>query len=312
MTRTGEPKSPKQSAVQFPIDLRNVTRVFGSRIVVDDVSLRVARGTTYGFIGLNGAGKTTTIRMMAGLLAPTIGAITIAGCPIPEDRDLVKTKVGYVPDRPNVYPWFTVREAIVFARSFYPGWNSDYCSELLKMFRLDLKQKCGKLSKGQGAKLSLLLAMCHEPEVLILDEPTSGFDPLVREEFLEGVLSVTSQREQTVFFSSHSLADVQRLADHVGLLHEGKLLVNRPVAELVETTKRIRMVLEDDAGPAVVPPGVIHQQRQGREWTVTVENFAGERVEFLKSGNRVSHLEVEDLSLDDVFKDYVRGKQEAK
>jgi ABC-2 type transport system ATP-binding protein len=295
--------------IEFPIELKNVTRRFGKQLAVNELSFQVARGKTFGFIGLNGAGKTTAIRMMVGLLAPHGGSITINGVSVPQQREWVKRYVGYVPDRPTVYSWMRVERAISFTRSFYPNWNDARCAMLLRMFKLDLRKEARHLSKGQAAKLSLLLAICHDPPVLILDEPTSGLDPLVREEFLEGVLAATSELEQTVLFSSHTLADVQRLADSVGLLHEGRLLLNSPVDELLDRTKRIRAVLEEDNSPHRPPPGFIWEQVTGREWLITVKNFDASQIEFVRAKNRISHLDVQDLSLDDVFKDFVRGQQ---
>jgi ABC-2 type transport system ATP-binding protein len=295
--------------IEFPIMLNNLTRRFGKSTVVNDLSLNIPRGTTVGFVGLNGAGKTTTIRMIVGLLKPNSGQITVAGCSIPAERDVVKPHIGYVPDRPNVYSWMRVQQAIDFARSFYVNWNKQRCDELVKLFDLDLSKRAKNLSKGQAAKLSLLLALCHEPKVLILDEPTSGFDPLVREEFLEGVLAVTSERQQTVLFSSHTLADVERLADSVAILHEGRLVLHSPVDSLLDHTKRIRAVLEDESSTRQTPPGLLFQTVRGREWTLTVEKFSPDQVEFVRSHNRVSQVEVLDVSLDDVFKDVIRGKK---
>jgi len=300
-----------ESADNFPIDLQNVSRRFGQTIAVNNLTLRVPRGTTLGFIGLNGAGKTTAIRMMVGLLRAHAGLIQIAGFRVPDSRERFKPLIGYVPDRPHVYPWMRVSQAIEFAKAFYPNWNDSRCNELLKLFALDRNKRAKQLSKGQAAKLSLLLAICHDPPVLILDEPTSGLDPLVREEFLEGVLAVTADRAQTVLFSSHTLADVQRLADSVAVLHEGKLLLHKPVDDLLQKTKRIRAVLEDDANNRQAPPGHIFQQVRGREWLITVRDFAPEQVEFVRAKNRISHVDVEDMSLDEVFKDVVRGQKEA-
>jgi ABC-2 type transport system ATP-binding protein len=300
-----------ETAGDFPIRLEHVTRRFGKQLAVNDLTLSIPRATTFGFIGLNGAGKTTAIRMMVGLLAPTSGSIQIDGVEVPRDRNLVKTRIGYVPDRPNVYPWMRVQQAIDFVRSFQPHWNQSRCDELMKMFELDPKKRAKHLSKGQAAKLSMLLAICHDPAVLIFDEPTSGLDPLVREEFLEGVLSVTSERQQTVLFSSHTLSDVQRLADSIGLMHEGKLLLHAPVDELLDRTKRICAVLEEENGKREAPPGMVFQRVRGREWTITVENFQQEQIEFVRAKNRISHLDVQDMSLDDVFKDFVRGQKEA-
>jgi ABC-2 type transport system ATP-binding protein len=247
--------------------------------------------------------------MIVGLLKPHGGEITVAGCRIPADIEVAKANIGYVPDRPNVYGWMRVQQAIDFARSFYVNWNSRRCDELVKIFDLDRSTRAKNLSKGQAAKLSLLLALCHEPKVLILDEPTSGFDPLVREEFLEGVLAVTSERQQTVLFSSHALADVERLADSVAILHEGRLVLHSPVDSLLDRTKRIRAVLENESTARQTPPGLVFQTVHGREWTVTVENFSADQVEFIRSHNQVSAVEVLDVSLDDVFKDVIRGKK---
>ncbi|HEX3357271.1 MAG TPA: ABC transporter ATP-binding protein [Tepidisphaeraceae bacterium] len=300
-----------ETAGDSPIRLEHVTRRFGKMLAVNDLTLSIPRATTFGFIGLNGAGKTTAIRMMVGLLAPSSGSIHVDGIEVPRDRDRVKTHIGYVPDRPNVYPWMRVEEAISFVRSFQPKWNQARCDELMKMFELDPRKRAKHLSKGQAAKLSMLLAICHDPAVLIFDEPTSGLDPLVREEFLEGVLSVTSERQQTVLFSSHTLSDVQRLADNIGIMHEGKLLLHAPVDELLDRTKRIRAVLEEENGKHEAPPGMVFQRVRGREWMITVENFRQEQIEFVRSRNRISHLDVQDMSLDDVFKDFVRGQKEA-
>ncbi len=182
----------------------------------------------------------------------------------------------------------------------------------MELFELDANARVKDLSKGSGAKLSLLLAMAHDPEVLILDEPTSGLDPLVRDEFLEGVLAATAERGQTVLFSSHTLADVQRLADSVGLLHEGRLLLHSTVDDLLERTKRIRAVLTEPNATGDTPPGAIWQQVRGREWLVTVKDFSREQVEFIRSRPGVEQVDVIDMSLDDVFKDVVRGERETK
>ena len=314
MTMT--PQSTIESTAE--INLLNVTRRFGRTLAVDDLSLHIPAGTTCGFIGLNGAGKTTTIRMLVGMLSPSYGSIIVAGCSLPAQRQRVKTRLGYVPDRPTVYPWMRVGQAMQFCQSLYgPQWNQKRCDELVKTLRLDVTRQIKHLSKGSAAKVSLLLAIGHDPQVLILDEPTSGFDPLARDEFLEGVLRLgmaeaEAGRPRTVLFSSHSLTDVQRVADSVALMHHGKLLFHRPTDELLETTKRIRSVLQESNGRSAMatPPGTIHQQIRGREWTVTVENFSTDQLEFLRSKNNIQQADVIDMTLDDVFRDYVRTTEE--
>jgi ABC-2 type transport system ATP-binding protein len=286
--------------------------------VVDNVSLKVPTGTTCGFIGLNGAGKTTTIRMLVGLLAPTMGVITLAGCDMPGERDRSRRLIGYVPDRPTVYSWMTGNQAIKFCKAIYGGqWDDTLIATVAKSLRLDLSKEVKHLSKGSAAKLSLLLAIGHNPRVLILDEPTSGFDVLARDEFLEGILTVntTAQAEgkppRTVLFSSHSLGDVQRLADSVAILHEGKLLLHEPIDRLLGQTKRIRAVMDETPQKTVAPPGTVRESFVGREWTVTVKDFSADQVEFIRGKNRVTQLDVQDLTLDEVFRDYVRSDDKA-
>lgn len=293
----------------YAIECQNLTRRFRWQHAVANLNLRLARGRTLGFVGLNGAGKTTAIRMMVGLLKPTSGTVRVAGCEIPRERDKMKPLVGYVPDRPTVYPWMRVREAIAFCRTFYPRYNDQRVAELMRVLDLDPDRRVKHLSKGNAAKVSLLLAVGHDPQVLILDEPMSGLDPLAREQFLEGVLSVGSSLGQTILFSSHSLADVTRVADEVALMHEGKLLLHSPIGELLDRTKRLRAVLQDNDAPGEAPPGTVWQQVSGREWLLTIRDFEPARVEFLRARNRIEHLDVQDVTLDDVFKDLVRGRQ---
>lgn len=297
------------------IELKALYRRFGHTNVVHNVSLNVPTGTTCGFIGLNGAGKTTTIRMLVGLLAPSAGDIRLAGCRMPAERDRAKRLIGYVPDRPTVYSWMTGNQAIAFCRAIY-GWQWDdaLISTVAKSLRLNLDKKVRHLSKGSAAKLSLLLAIGHNPQVLILDEPTSGFDVLARDEFLEGILTVNTaanaegQPPRTVLFSSQALGDVQRLADSVAILHQGKLLLHQPVDQLLEGTKRIHAVMDEASRQTIAPPGTVHESRLGREWTVTVKDFSADQVEFVRGKNQVSQLDVVDLTLDEVFRDFVGGK----
>jgi ABC-2 type transport system ATP-binding protein len=324
MTALDEHASTPATHASAAIELDGVTRRFGRTEVVSDLSLRIEPGTTCGLIGLNGAGKTTALRMLMGLLAPTRGRLSIAGCEMPRQRDLAKRRIGYVPDRPTVYPWMTGRAAIDFCRAIHgPRWNDALVDRLARSLRLDLAKPVKHLSKGSAAKLMLLLAVGHDPEVLVLDEPTSGFDVLARDEFLEGILTVNAADDadeqpngrpgRTILFSSHALADVQRLVDTVAILHRGRLLLHEPIDHLLASTKRIRAVMESAAdAAAVAPPGTVRQSRIGREWTVTVKDFNPDQLEFVRTRNRVTSVDVEDLTLDDVFRDYVREAEDSQ
>lgn len=297
------------SSYRFAIETAGLTRHFGHKAAVDNLTLRIPEGITFGFIGPNGAGKTTTIKMLLGTLRATAGQAHVLGVDVARHPERMKQRLGYVPELHFIYRWMRVSEAIGFCRALYKTWNDKLCDELLKLFELDAGKKVRHLSKGMVVKLALLLALAHEPEVLILDEPTAGLDPLIREEFLDGVLRTVCERQRTVLFSSHTLSDVQRLADTVGIIHEGRLLAECSTEELLTGTKRIRAVLHDGAQPGEPPAGTIWQRVQQREWLLTVRGFTPATIEQLKSKHPVDSVEVIDLGLEDVFKDFIRGRR---
>lgn len=291
------------------IELIGLTKTFGEVKAVDALSLVVPRGTTLGLIGPNGAGKSTTIRTLMGLSRVTYGTVRVLGLDPALDAPQIKSRVGYVPETHLMYRWMRIEDVIWFAKSFYPNWNDKLCRDLIDLFGLAPRQKIKQLSKGTLAKVSLLLAIAHEPELLILDEPMSGLDPLAREEILDGVLRTTAERQSTVLFSSHSLGDVQRMADNVAMLYEGKLLLHCPVDELLMSAKRVRAVLRDGCVPAWRPPEAVWQSVERREWQLTLHPFSDQLIERLQGENPVENVEVTDLSLEDLFKDYVKGRR---
>jgi ABC-2 type transport system ATP-binding protein len=293
------------------VRLRGLTKKYGKATVVDGLDLEIPRGSTFGLIGPNGAGKSTTLKMMMGMLSINAGSATVLGVDVSADPTSVKRRVGYVPEIHSIYRWMRVGEVIGFVRSFYPKWNAGLCADLLDLFELDSRKKVKQLSKGMLAKLALLVAVSPEPELLVLDEPMSGLDPIVREEFLDGVLRSMCDSERTVLFSSHTIDDIQRLADTVGLLYQGRLLVHSPVDDLLTRTKRIRAVLNDGVLPRWLPETTIWQRVQRREWLLTVGDFSEDILPRLRGENSVHDVEVQDLSLEDVFKDYVKGRKGA-
>jgi ABC-2 type transport system ATP-binding protein len=294
------------------IVLTGLTKRFGSTMAVRGLSLTIPRGTIFGLLGPNGAGKSTTIKMLIGTLAPSFGEARVLGIDVRKNPTEVKQRVGYVPESHHVYRWMRVREAIGFCRSCYQTWNDEICREMLGQFDLDPNKKVKQLSKGMLVKLSLLLAISHEPELLLLDEPLSGLDPLAREEFLDGVLRAVCDRGQTVLISSHMLDDVRRLADTVGILYEGQLLAQGNLDRLLATTKRICATLRDGSRPEGVPDGIIWQRIQGREWQATVRDFSPEKLRVVQSLAAVEHVEVLDVDLEELFKDFVKGRRVAK
>lgn len=314
--------APSATAVSPPAELGEaairtvgLTHRFGRLTAVRELNLTIPRGATYGFIGLNGAGKSTTIRMLTGLLPPTSGRAFIDGIDIAENRLTAISRIGYVPDRPAAYPWMRVDEVLYFARSAWPVWNEPLVADLVPRYRLDPRQKVGKLSKGTAAKLSLLLALAHDPAILILDEPTDGLDAIAKEEFFEQVLGAVCDAPRTILLSSHALNEVQRIADHIGIIHEGRLILQARAEDLLMRTKRIRVTFEngtlEKARPAAPPPpeGTVWARTEAREWVLTVQNFSDDTLAHIRAAGPVRSLNVLDLALDEVFKDIIRGQE---
>ncbi len=298
---------------ELAVEMVGVTKRYRRAKVVEGLDLTIPRGTTMGLIGPNGAGKSTTIKMLMGMLRPSEGKVRVLGLDVIKEGPAMRKRVGYVPERHDVYPWMTVGEAIGFTRSFYATWDDGYCAEMVDLFALDLRKKVRHLSKGMLVKVGLLLAVSHRPELLVLDEPTSGLDPIVHEDFLEGVLRAICSGggggggKTTVLYSSHNLGDVRRLADSVCILRNGRVVVRRGIEELLSSVKRVRAVLSDGYLPKWVPEGTVWQQVNRREWLLTVDAFDAEVAARIKAENPVEAVEVFDLSLGDLFRDFILG-----
>ncbi|MFO7947034.1 MAG: ABC transporter ATP-binding protein [Armatimonadota bacterium] len=214
------------------IETTSLTKRFGRVVAVDDLELAVPRGSVYGYLGRNGAGKTTTIQMLMGFLEPTRGAATVLDFDPLRDEVPMKTVVSYVPEQVQMYDWMTVQRTMWFGANTHPRWDQKLADDLVKRFELPPDRRLGNLSRGMLGKVALTFALSSHPEVLILDDPTSGLDALVRREFMESIVGILQQAGTTVFFSSHIIDDVERVADWIGILHEGKLI---PDEELYRT-----------------------------------------------------------------------------
>jgi ABC-2 type transport system ATP-binding protein len=293
------------------VEIAGLTKRFGRTLAVANLSLNIPRGSTFGLLGPNGAGKSTTIRMLMGMLSPTVGNARVLGIDVRENPTEVKQRVGYVPETHHIYRWMRIDEVVGFCRSCYKTWNDKTCQEMLDRFNLDPKKKVKHLSKGTLVKLALLLAVSHDPELLLLDEPLSGLDPIAREEFLDGVLQAICERGHTVLISSHILDDVRRLADSVGILYEGRLMIQGNVDELLATTKRISVTLRDGSRPEQMPAGTIWQRIDGRAWSATIRDFSPEKEQQIRALACAECVEVQDLGLEDFFKDFIKGQRVA-
>jgi len=204
-----------------------------------DVDFELPAGTIMGFLGRNGAGKSTTMKAIMDLIKRDDGDIRILGMPMPKEEVAVKEKIGYVGDTPLLNHNWTMRRTLTFASQFYPNWNWDAVNHNLERFEIPWGQKIGELSKGTKVKAALILAMAHQPKLLLLDEPTSGLDPVIRGEVLELLLDFVQDEARGVLFSSHLTSDVEKIADWVTVINEGQILFSEDKESLLDRYRRI-------------------------------------------------------------------------
>ena len=293
---------------ELAISTAGLTRRFGRVLAVDGIELKVPTGSVYGFLGRNGAGKTTTIQMLMGMLDPTAGQMRVMDFdPLREDVAM-KRVVSYVPERVQMYDWMTVREIVGFGANIHPHWQTSTAEGLVERFELPLDRKVGTLSRGMQGKLALALAMASHPKLLILDDPTMGLDAVVRREFVESIVGVLQETGVTVFFSSHIIDDVERVADWIAILHEGKLLLQEPLEELKSRVRRVVATFDGEAPEPGedLPGGMLSVERDGRQLALVCERWGEESRQAIDAMGPTS-VEIEGLSLEDIFVAFARG-----
>lgn len=255
------------------IETRGLTRYFGNRKAVDGLTMSVPRGSVFAFLGRNGSGKTTTIRMLLGLMEPTRGSSRILGQDSQHLTRDVRARVGYISESHSLYEWMTVRGCGEYQSRFYPRWNKQIFDSIVGHFHLDPLAKAGHLSRGERAGLSLAITLAPEPELLILDDPALGLDPVARRSLLESMIYVTRGTDRTILFSSHLLEDVERVADYIGILDRSVL---RACCSIETFRSRVQQFLlrysATSNPPAELPQlrGLLHVRRSKKELRLTI------------------------------------------
>jgi ABC-2 type transport system ATP-binding protein len=285
------------------IDIANLSRRFGSKTALNGVSLRVLRGCVFGLVGENGAGKTTLIKHVLGLLRAEAGSVRVFGLDPVSDPVSVLGRIGYLSEQPELPDWMRVHEFMRYTQAFYPKWDADYAEQLREQFGLDPSARLRVLSKGQRAKIGLLAAQAHRPDLLLLDEPSSGLDPIVRRDILEAVIRTVSEEGRTVLFSSHLLEEIERVSDYIAMLHQGSLVLCGPLDQIKSQHRRItiRFEAQQPAPPKI--PGALAVTGTGREWTVFCNT---QTVRLPDIGVRV--VNEDDASLNEIFVAKIAGK----
>ena len=214
------------------IKTENLTRLFGAKAALNAVTLSLPRGAVYGLVGANGAGKTTLIKHILGLLKAETGSVRVFGLDPVADPVAVLSRIGYLSEENDLPGWMRVDELIRYSRAFYKNWDDAYAEELRQAFTLDPSAKIKTLSKGQKSRAGLLVALAYRPELLVLDEPSSGLDPIVRRDILGAVMRTIADEGRTVLFSSHLLDEVEQVADHVTMIRQGTIVMSAPLDEI--------------------------------------------------------------------------------
>ena len=293
-------KFPSPSSADAAVAISNLSRRFGSKLVLDEVSLYVPRGCVFGLVGENGAGKTTLIKHILGLLRAEAGSVRVLGRDPVADPVEVLGRVGYLSEQPDLPGWMRVEEFLRYSQAFYPNWDAAYAEILRGQFGLNPAARIKTLSKGQQAKAGLLAAQAHRPELLLLDEPSSGLDPIVRRDILEAVIRTVADEGRTVFFSSHLLEEIERVSDQIAMVSRGRLVLYGSLDEI--KAQHCCLTLRFETALATPPSieGALSVSGAGREWRVICN---GSRQELPAVAARLGARIVEETtpSLNEIF-----------
>ncbi len=293
-------KIPSPSSADAVINIAGLSRQFGSKRVLDDVTLHIPSGCVFGLVGENGAGKTTLIKHILGLLKAEAGSVRVFGVDPAQDPVRVLSRVGYLSENRDLPAWMRVDELIRYTQAFYPNWDIQYAEDLREQFGLDPAAFVRTLSQGQQAKAGLLVALAFRPNLLLLDEPSSGLDPVVRRDILEAIIRTVAEEGRTVFFSSHLLDEIERVSDQLAIMHKGRVVLCGRLDDIKQGTSRLVLRLKS---PVATPPTLqdaLSVCGSGREWTFL---WRGRRDHLASAIDSLGASVVEERkpSLDEIF-----------
>ena len=290
------------------VEVRGLTRRFRRKVALDNVDLTVRPGVVFGLVGENGAGKTTLIKHLLGLLKPASGTARVFGLDPVADPVGVLSRIGYLSEDRDLPNWMRVDELMRYTQAFYPGWDEAFAEDLRQTFDLDPDAKVRQLSRGERAKAGLLIALAYRPELLLLDEPSSGLDPVVRRDILGAIIRTVADEGRTVFFSSHLLDEVERVSDVLAMIHKGKVVLSAPLEEIKASHHRLTLRFSE---PQLRPPdlpGALNWEGSDLEWTAVCN---GQLEELMRAADRLDATVVEKgtPSLESIFVARVAGSR---
>ena len=276
------------------LEMKNVTKTFGKCKALDNLSMTVPKGSVYGLVGPNGAGKSTAIRLMTGIYRPDSGKITMEGMPVYENP-VNKVRMGYIPDDIFYFPSASMAEMKRFYKGIYPRFDDTLYEKLFDVFQLPKKGQIRRFSKGMQKQAAFHLTLCTHPEMLILDEPVDGLDPVMRRQVLSLILSDVAANGTTVLISSHNLRELEDICDHVGIMDHGKMLLERSLADMQGSTHKLQIV-----GDVPEDLEILHETQTGRLKTLIVRGNA-QAITQKVNGSSPVYFDVLPLSLEEIF-----------
>ena len=276
------------------LKLQDVTKTFGNFTALNNLSMHVPKGAVYGLVGPNGAGKSTAIRLLTGVYRPDCGQITLDGQKIYENPE-AKTRISYIPDEIFFFPSASLEEMRKYYKGFYPKFDDELFDRLYDVFQLPKKGQIRRFSKGMQKQAAFHLSICTRPDVMILDEPVDGLDPVMRRQVMSLILSDVAQRETTVLISSHNLRELEDVCDHVGIMDKGHMLLEKSLASMQGNTVKLQMV-------GNIPEGlnVLHTTTSGRLNTLVVRGTP-EELQAKVAASNPTYFDILPLSLEEIF-----------
>lgn len=289
--------------------IHNLSKSFGAKTVLKDFSMTLDKGKVYGLLGVNGAGKTTLIRMIMGVIPKDSGEVIYKESKLKYNDTTYKREIGFITEESVFFNWMTAQELLEFNSAFYSTWSSTKVDEYLDRFSLPKKTKIKNMSRGMKLKLGLIVALASEPEVLILDDPTSGLDVPTRHDFLKGVLQEILEGGTTILFASHMVHELEGIIDHLGILHGGCLILEDEFQRVKSSIKKVRMVFHGSIPEKVKHDGILTQKSQNNQVEVVVYPWDVSVEKDLEALNP-SEVEVESMNLEEIFISFVSREVE--
>lgn len=290
------------------IEIKGLSKMIEDKYILKEINLKVNKGSIFGLIGPNGAGKSTLIRCLTGIYGLEEGEILYEGQSVYENID-VKNKIGYVADENNFFSTFKLIDIINYYKLAYKNFDEEKFTELNKEFKMNTKKRFFQLSKGNKMKFAIMMAMCIHPEYLILDEPTSGIDPIFKRKFIEILLNEVAEKGTTVIISSHNLSNVERICDTVAILNNGKVTAVSSIDDMKNKIKKLQVAFKAAIKEEELKiHGVVKVENVGRVYNVVTTDYGAELIDKINSLNPL-FVEELDLSLEDIFIYTIEGEE---